>query len=121
MSDVQDLLAADAARRRAMVAANVGALAAALSDELVWTHSSGRTDDKAAVLRAIESGSVSYESLEVEDYGISQYGEIFVYHGVLMGRVVKDGAARQLRNKFLSVWRRAGPAFEMLAWQSTGF
>jgi len=121
MSAADDLVTADAGRRQAMIAANVPALAAVLSDDLVWTHSSGRTDDKAAVLKAIETRSVSYQSLEVEDAAVAQHGDIFIYHGTLIGRVLKDGAERALRNKFLSVWRRAGASFQLLAWQSTGF
>jgi ketosteroid isomerase-like protein len=121
MNDADQLIRADAARREAMISGDAGALAAVLSDDLIWTHSSGRTDDKTAVLSAIESKSVRYESLEVERTVIKQHGEIFLYHGTLNGRVVKDGEERQLRNKFLSVWRRAGATLQMLAWQSTGF
>jgi hypothetical protein len=122
MSDVEDLLKVDWARREAMISGSSSDLAATLSDELVWTHSSGRTDDKQAVLNAIETKSVIYESLQVEDYAISEHGGgVFIYHGILMGKVVKDGAEKNLKNKFLSVWQRSGSSFEMLAWQSTGF
>jgi hypothetical protein len=31
-----------------------------------------------------------------------------------------DGRERVLRNRFLSVWKVSGGAFELLAWQSTG-
>lgn len=121
MSEVEDLLAADAARRKAMIAGNASALEGLLSDDLVWTHSSGRTDDKAAVLHAIEAGTVLYRSLQVEDVVVSRHGEIFICHGTLNGKASRDGVERDLRNKFLSVWKRTGASFQMLAWQSTGF
>ena len=121
MGDAENLLKVDSARRDAMISGNSRDLGATLSDDLVWTHSSGRTDDKTAILNALETRSVIYESLQVEDVTISEHGEIFICHGVLNGKVVKDGAGKTLRNKFLSVWKRIGSSFKMLAWQSTGF
>lgn len=121
MSNVEDLLAADAARREAMIAADTSALGSLLSDDLVWTHSSGRTDNKAAVLQTIGEKAVLYLALQVEDVRVSEHNDVFICHGTLHGRVSKDGTERDLRNKYLSVWKQAGSSFEMLAWQSTGF
>jgi len=121
MGNKEDLLKTDVARREAMISGKADDLAATLSDALVWTHSSGRTDDKQAVLDAIQSGTVSYESLQVEDFAIFEHGDVFIYHGILLGDVVKDGMEKKLKNKFLSVWKRTASSFEMLAWQSTGF
>jgi len=119
MRYVEDLLEADSARRQAMVSANVDELANSLSDDLVWTHSSGRTEGKAAVIQAIKSKTVQYLSLEVEGVEVSQHNNIFVCHGTLNGRASRDGVTKELRNKFLSVWQRSGSSFKMLAWQST--
>jgi ketosteroid isomerase-like protein len=121
MDDMQELLTADAQRRDAMIAGDVDGLSRLLDDELVWTHSSGRTDDKTAFLGAIADGTVTYLSLETEDVSVSRHGEVYLCHGILNGRASRDGAEKALRNKFLSVWRRANGAFAMLAWQSTGF
>ena len=96
-------------------------LAKLLSDDLAWTHSSGRTDGKAAIVETIRTRSVVYLSLQVEDVVVSQHNDIFLCHGILNGRVSKDDVERDLRNKFLSVWKRIDASFEMLAWQSTGF
>lgn len=121
MSNVENVLTADAARRAAMIAADTDVLGPLLSDDLVWTHSSGRTDDKAAVLATIGEKSVLYLALEVEDVGVAEHNDVYICHGTLKGRVSKDGAERDLRNKFLSIWKQAGSSFQMLAWQSTGF
>ena len=120
MSNTQDVEAADAARRAAMVTANVEALSQHLATDLVWTHSSGRTDDKAAVLDTIASRSVEYLSLDTEELSTSMHGDICLCFGVVAGRVRKDGAERDLRNKFLSVWKHTDAGWQMLAWQSTG-
>lgn len=44
---------ADAARRKAMIEADVQALATYLDDDLRWTHSSGKTDGKTALIASI--------------------------------------------------------------------
>lgn len=118
MSNIESPLAADEARRAAMVAADCDALSQHLSADLVWTHSSGRIDDKAAVLESITSGSVEYLALDNEDVATALYGDICLYFGIVVGRVRKGGAERNLRNKFLSVWKWADPGWHMLAWQS---
>ena len=119
MSDIQDLLAADEARRTAMIARDVDALCKYLDAGLRWTHSSGRTDNRQAVLDSIAGESVRYLALAVEDADIMVEGNVFIYRGIVRGHVEKDGAERDLANKFLSVWRRSDSGFEMLAWQST--
>lgn len=121
MDDVQELLAADARRREAMIAGDVDGLRDLLSEALVWTHSSGRTDDRAALLGAIAEGTVTYLALDTENVSVARHGDVYLCHGTLNGRASRDGAEKALRNKFLSVWRRVNGAFVMLAWQSTGF
>jgi ketosteroid isomerase-like protein len=121
MTDAESLRAADRRRRDAMIAGDADALAGLLADELVWTHSSGRKDDKAAVLDKIASGTTDYYELEVSDDVVSSHGELLIHHGTLLGRVSVDGREKALRNRFLSVWKRSNDRLELLAWQSTGF
>ncbi|HIG62788.1 MAG TPA: nuclear transport factor 2 family protein [Gammaproteobacteria bacterium] len=111
---------ADAARRRAMIEADVQALATYLDDDLRWTHSSGKTDGKTALIASIGSGSVVYQSLEVQEPHISQHINIFIYAGIISGDVLKEGTQKKLRNKFLSIWHITDERLSMIAWQSTG-
>jgi ketosteroid isomerase-like protein len=120
MNDIEALLEADAQRRSAMIAADIETLDRLLSDDLIWTHSSGRTDDKAALLEGIAAGTVRYLALDVSSVHTARYGEVLISHGDLHGRASRDGVEKRLENRFLSVWRMRGDAFELLAWQSTG-
>lgn len=121
MGKAEELYHVDVVRREAMISGDVSALGRILSDELVWTHSSGKTEDKNAMLHAIDSKTVCYQTLTIEEYSISQHGELFIYHGILNGSANREGVEKNLRSKFLSVWRLSGSLYEMLAWQSTGF
>ena len=120
MSDTTALLEADAARRAAMIVGDVMALERLLSDELIWTHSSGRTEGKAAFLAGLASATVVYTALDVADVVVTRHDDLFLCHGTLHGRASRDGVEKTLNNRFLSVWKRYGDSFQLLAWQSTG-
>ena len=121
MTDADDLRATDRRRRDAMIAGDAEALARLLAGELVWTHSSGKRDDRTAFLDRIASRAADYHELEVSDDAVTSHGDVLVHHGDLVGRVTVGGTEKALRNRFLSVWKRSGDTFELLAWQSTGF
>ncbi len=118
---VEELLRdADGRRRAAMVEGDVGALEGLLAAELIWTHSSGRTDGKESFIDKIAEKAVEYLSLEVADDVVRAVGDAVIHQGMLHGRVRTDSGERALRNRFLSVWRRSGDGLQLLAWQSTG-
>jgi ketosteroid isomerase-like protein len=121
MCSPEALKDADRQRRDAMIAGDVDALARLLADDLVWTHSSGKKDTKGSFLDRIASRSADYRSLEVVDDAVSSHGDILIHHGTLTGRVIVAGREKELSNRFLSVWKWSTGAFQLLAWQSTGF
>ena len=114
------VLEADARRRAAMIRGDADTLSTLLADDLIWTHSSGKTDDKASFLRGIASGTVLYSALDVSGVTVSQHNDLFICHGILQGRASRDGKEKSLNSRFLSVWKHSGDSFELLAWQSTG-
>ena len=114
------LVKADAARIQAMIDANIEGLRGLLHDNLSWTHSSGRTDDKVALLAVIKSGETVYKSLAVSDRKITMHDSVYIYSGLVEGRAEVNGIEKQIRNKFLSVWVESTNGLQMLAWQSTG-
>ena len=121
MNDTSAVLEADARRRAAMISADAHTLSSLLSEDLIWTHSSGKTDDKATFVQGIASGTVQYLALDTADVTVSQHDDLFICHGTLDGRASRDGVEKTLRSRFLSVWKRRNERFELLAWQSTGF
>lgn len=121
MTTIDELREADWRRREAMISGDAKTLNRLLAEELIWTHSSGRQDDKRSFLEKIAARTADYRLLEVTDDHVSQYGAIMIHRGNLSGRVVVDGREKTLSNRFLGVWRWSGERFELLAWQSTGF
>ncbi|MES2945400.1 MAG: nuclear transport factor 2 family protein, partial [Pseudomonadota bacterium] len=64
--DEQSLLAAEEARRQAMLAGDTARLQHLLADTLMYTHSTGVKDDKQTWLQQLSSGALVYEKLEFE-------------------------------------------------------
>lgn len=121
MTMAEQLRAADRRRRQAMIDADVRTLDELFADQLTWTHSSGKKDDKRTLLDKIASRASEYLALEVSDDTIVQHGDVLIHHGNLSGRVVVGGQEKALNNRFLAVWKASADGFRLLAWQSTGF
>lgn len=119
MTDHERLLEIDRQRRQAMINAAPDVLERLLSEDLVWTHSSGKTESKKEVIEAIVDGSVAYEAIDLVQGRVLTFGEGFAHQGLLSGRAVRDGQVKMLHARFLSVWREVGGQLQLLAWQST--
>ena len=119
MSDHKRLLETDRQRRQAMIAADTEALQRLLSDDLIWTHSSGKAESKAEVINALAQGTVGYQALENTQDRVLHSGENFVHQGVLHGSAVRDGETKLLNVRFLSVWQEVENQLQLVAWQST--
>ena len=119
-AEAEKVLKADAQRRAAMVAGDVNVLGELLSDDLIWTHSSGKTDTRQTFLESIASGAVRYLELETSGVSLLCPGDTVVCHGLLHGRATRDGVEKSLESRFLAVWSPEGGQYRLLAWQSTG-
>ena len=52
-----------------------------LSDELVWTHTSGRVDTKESQISSMESGEIVYSRYDPSDVVAQDYGDFVVLTG----------------------------------------
>lgn len=119
MDEVTAVLAADAARYRAMREGDLAALEALLAEDLSYTHSNGARDDKAAYLAAMASGRFRYLETSAEAVASRRHGPVVVLDGRARFRAMIDGVERMLDNRFLSVWTHDGRRWRMSAWAST--
>jgi ketosteroid isomerase-like protein len=105
-------------RFQAMVAGDVEALDALLSDDLVYTHSSSSLDTKSSLIEGIRSKRFAYQQIERPEEQIRVYGQSAVVTG--HARISLGGAnPRVLNLRYLDVWVRREAGWQMVAWQST--
>ncbi|WP_421955148.1 nuclear transport factor 2 family protein [Polaromonas sp.] len=116
----QGLLAAEEARRQAMLANDTAKLDALLSDGLVYVHSSGGKDSKQSYLQKISTGVLLYESLEF----ITPVARVIGMAGLVTAgmRATVSGSNSQRRNiasTYLAVWEHGASGWVLQLVQAT--
>ena len=111
--------AADDARVAAMMSADAKQLAATFSDDLLYVHSNGKPDTKAALTAAILERRTVYNSITYEQ---RQFREIVPGLVHMTGRCrVQLGKAAPYNELYLSVlaaYRLEQGTWRFIAWQS---
>jgi uncharacterized protein (TIGR02246 family) len=106
-------------RYAAMVAADVDTLAGLLSDDVVYTHSSGTRDDKQALLSKISGGSLVYVEVQHPVAQVIVLGEAVLVIGEMHADIVVGGQPRRLDNATLAVWAAQDGGWRLAAFQPT--
>lgn len=111
--------AADDERVAATMAGDRARLEAIYSDDLHYTHSSGKTDNKAEHVDGIIKRTAKYEKFDYQTREFRRAGP-----GVMLmtGRVVIHSTASKGKTQnyvnFLAVWREEHGRWRFLAWQA---
>ena len=119
MSSEKEILALEDKRYAAMTGADYGALEALLHGELLYTHSSGRTDTKASWLESLRSGKTRYKSAAFTDRKVQVLGDTALVTGKAQIEAEVNGQPRSLKLAFLNVWTKTPKGWKFIAWQST--
>jgi hypothetical protein len=115
----RSLLAAEEARRHAMLAADVAVLGALLSDTLAYTHSTGVTDSKQSYLQLLASGALRYETLEFASPQVKLIGPAGLVSAVMYATVRKGELQRDIASSYLAVWEHTAAGWVLQAVQAT--
>jgi ketosteroid isomerase-like protein len=90
-----------------------------LHEQLLYTHSSGVTDTKAAWMEAMKSGRTVYKSVQQSDRKVRFYGDNALVTGKAAIEAEVNGQARSMRLVYLDVWTKTPRGWQFVAWQST--
>lgn len=112
----QDLLDAEKLRFEVTVNKDTKKLASLLSDDLIYTHSSGLVDGKEKIIASVAAGT--YKSIEV----LEQTPITWDNTGIISGkaRIVVSNAEgeRTIVLKYTDVYRKENGTWKLVAWQS---
>jgi hypothetical protein len=115
-----EIIAADQQRVQATVATDINRLGRLLSDQLLYTDASGRTQNKAEYLNSVRSSQVRYTSF---DYSGTRITAVTDDVATLGGKAVLNGNINGIRIvsaiAFLSVWKKENGAWHLFAYQSS--
>ncbi|MEO0494302.1 MAG: nuclear transport factor 2 family protein [Actinomycetota bacterium] len=107
------------ARITAMCEQRAETLERLLSDDLVYTHSSGSVDTKASFLDSVRNGPVQYRTVERSEDVVRLVGDTALFSGRAAIHLEFDGHPVDLDLRYLAVWVQHDGAWRFEAWHST--
>src|SRR5215210_9278631 len=115
----QQLLQVENERIRGLVHNDFAALDQILSDDLIYTHSTGVAETKADYLGQLKSGQLKYQSMEHEGVVVRVYGDTAILTGRTKVRSVSRGQEFNNDLRFIIVYVKQRGRWRMVSWQST--
>lgn len=110
------LIAAETQRFDAQIARDIDKLAAALADDLTYTHATGRVQTKNEYLQGFISGNARYQAIDVMDRVAHVDGNM----GMTAGNITLTvGNGMQLVSRYTGVYVKRAGRWQLLAWQTT--
>ena len=120
MSDAKaDVKNLEDRRFQAMIDGDFDALDKLLGDGLIYTHSTGQSDTRAAYIAQCKNGTFKYTKIERPIENIQVYGDTVVVTGHTKMDVIADGKPKVLNSRYTDVWIRSPKGWQMVVWQST--
>ena len=117
---VQDEVAqAEKAWAAAVIKGDHATLDKLLADGLIYTHSSGLVEDKAAYFGNLKSGALKYETLNEEGVTVKAYGDAAIVHARIKMTGINNGQPFNVSAVLTHVWVKQGGAWKLAAHQAT--
>lgn len=107
-------------RFEAQVSKDFDFLEKVFADDLVYTHSSGKQDNKQAYIQSIRDGKSVYDKIEVQELNVRVYGKAAVVVGkVAITQGIASGKPTILPLKYTVVYNQNGKkGWQLNTWQS---
>lgn len=116
---LQQVLAADEARRLAMLHTDVSALDSLLADDVTIFWGDGTEDDKASTLALLRSGRLRYSQLDYENTRVRLFGRTAVVTGQARIREQSDSERRSYVVRVTRVYAYQQDRWRLVASQTT--
>jgi ketosteroid isomerase-like protein len=111
------------AAKKAWVAAvtknDAAAMDQILSSDLVYTHSTGLVEDKAAYMKSLQSGNQKYASIDHSDVVVKSFGNAAFAAARLRMTGATKGVPFDNQLRVLHVWAKQGGKWRLVAHQTT--
>lgn len=118
-TDLDIVTVLEEARLAATTEQDAETLERLLSDDLVYTHSSGAVDTKASFLEHVRNGPIQYRQIVRSDQSARLAGDTALFTGRAEIHVDFDGHRVDLDLRYLAVWARVDGTWRFEAWHST--
>ena len=113
------VLAAQDKRIAATIAGDVAAVAAMMTDDLTYTHSSGVEESKAEFLEGLKSGKYVYREITPRGRKVRVHGDAAIVSGPAHIVIEPGGKRTELELYFTELYVKEAGQWRMALWQST--
>jgi ketosteroid isomerase-like protein len=113
------VLAAHDKRIALTIAADVAGLAAMMTDDLTYTHSSAATETKAEFLDGLKTGKYVYREITPRDRKVRVHGDAAVVSGPCHVVIEPGGKRTEIDLYFTELYVKEGGRWRMALWHST--
>lgn len=122
MTDTNDsaatILALEARRRLAMLAADCDTLRELFDKSLVYHHSTGARDDREGYLARLARREIVYEALTLDVHGIETGERLALMRGAMDATVRTAGGLLAVASQYEAAWMRSDGAWRLVALES---
>ena len=110
---------AEEQRCEALTHGDIATVERIMSDDSLYTHSSGEVQNKVAFIGDLKSGKRVYKGLKSDDVQVRVYGDTAVLTGRTDLQVVNAGKELQFPMRITVVYVNHGGQWQMVTYQST--
>lgn len=115
----KEVLAAMDAWKDATMKKNRAALERLLHEDLTYSHSNGRNESKADVLKSVIEGDTRVEAIDFSETTVRVYGNTALVKGKVDIRNNAAGKSTTANLNILHVWVKGPKGWQMVARQAT--
>jgi uncharacterized protein (TIGR02246 family) len=101
-------------RLTAYVKSDVAALDRIFADDLVYIHSNGVPDTKAAVVQSFASGDLKISRFDAEEIKVRQIGDVMVAVGLVHVDLVNKGTAAKFDLRYTAIYVNQGGQWRLV-------
>ena len=113
------VLAAHDRRIAATIAGDVAAVAAMMTDDLTYTHSSGVEESKAEFLDGLKNGKYVYREITPRGRKVRVHGDAAIVSGPCHVVIEPGGKRTEIDLYFTELYVKEAGQWRMALWQST--
>ena len=112
-------VAAHDARMAATIAGDDAALAAMMTDDLTYTHSSGVSESKAEFLDGLKNGKYVYREIVPRERKVRVHGDAAIVSGPCRIVIEPGGKRTEIELYFTELYVKEAGRWRMALWHST--
>jgi ketosteroid isomerase-like protein len=104
---------------QATLKADKAALQKLMSEDVIFSHSSGRTESKLEYIQNVVAGKPKYDLLDMSDSIVRVYGKMALLRCKMNVKTTQNGQSTSLSLSVLMNWVKDGKGWHLVARQAT--